>query len=66
VARARETLDCLKRFRGRVTETGQLADHQLNEIDNEVARLIDEAVAEAKAAPKPSQADLTTDVYVRY
>jgi pyruvate dehydrogenase E1 component alpha subunit len=66
VARARETLDCLKRFRGRVTETGQLADHQLNEIDNEVARLIEEAVAEAKAAPKPSEADLTTDVYVRY
>ena len=66
VARARETLDCLKRFRGRVTETGQLADHQLNEIDNEVARLIEEAVAEAKAAPKPTEADLTTDVYVRY
>jgi pyruvate dehydrogenase E1 component alpha subunit len=66
VARARDTLDCLKRFRGRVTETGQLADHQLNEIDNEVARLIEEAVAEAKAAPKPTEADLTTDVYLRY
>ena len=58
VARARETLDCLKRFRGRVTETGQLADHQLNEIDNEVDRLIDDAVTEAKAAPKPTEADL--------
>jgi pyruvate dehydrogenase E1 component alpha subunit len=66
VARARETLDCLKRFRGRVTETGQLADHQLDEIDNEVGRLIDEAVAEAKAAPKPTEADLTTDVYITY
>ena len=66
VARARETLDCLKRFRGRVTETGQLADHQLNEIDNEVDRLIDDAVTEAKAAPKPTEADLTTDVYITY
>jgi acetoin:2,6-dichlorophenolindophenol oxidoreductase subunit alpha len=66
VARARETLDCLKRFRGRVTETGQLADHQLDEIDNEVGRLIDEAVAEAKAAPKPTGVDLTTDVYITY
>ena len=66
VARARDTLDCLKRFRGRVTETGQLADHQLNEIDNDVARLIDEAVTEAKAAPKPTEADLTTDVYITY
>jgi TPP-dependent pyruvate/acetoin dehydrogenase alpha subunit len=66
VAKARETLDCLKRFRGRVTETGQLADHQLDAIDNEVDRLIDQAVAEAKAAPKPGADDLSTDVYISY
>ena len=34
--------------------------------DTEVARLIEEAVAEAKAAPEPAPAELTTDVYVSY
>ena len=38
VANARENLDCLKRFRARVTEAGQLTDAQLDEIDAEVGR----------------------------
>ena len=63
---ARDKLDCLKRFRARVTEAGQLTDAQLDQIDAEVARLVDEAVAEAKAAPKPGADDLLTDVYVSY
>jgi TPP-dependent pyruvate/acetoin dehydrogenase alpha subunit len=66
VARARETLDCLLRFRGRVTETGQLSLADLDRVDAEVATLVDEAVAEAKQAPKPTAADLTTDVYLAY
>jgi len=66
VARARETLDCLLRFRARVTGTGELAAEQLDTVDAEVAALIDEAVAEAKAAPRPTAADLTTDVYATY
>jgi pyruvate dehydrogenase E1 component alpha subunit len=66
VAQAREKLDCLKRFRARVTETGQLTGAQLDAIDAEVAALIDASVAEAKAAPQPAPADLQTDVYVTY
>lgn len=66
VAEARQQLDCLKRFRARVTETGQLEPGQLDAIDAEVAALLDTAVAEAKAAPKPTMADLETDVYVSY
>jgi len=66
VARAKESLDCLQRFRARVTGSGQLTESQLDEIDREVAALVDEAVAEAKAAPKPTAADLLTDVYVSY
>jgi pyruvate dehydrogenase E1 component alpha subunit len=38
----------------------------MDNIDREVARLIDEAVAEAKAAALPNQRDLLTDVYVAY
>jgi acetoin:2,6-dichlorophenolindophenol oxidoreductase subunit alpha len=66
VAHARENLDCLKRFRTRVVATGQPADADLDGVDSEVAVLIDESVAEAKAAPKPTRADLETDVYISY
>ncbi len=66
VARARETLDCLKRFRGRVTESGQLDASKLDAVDTQVADLIEAAVREAKEAPKPTRADLETDVYVAY
>jgi len=66
VAHARQNLDCLKRFRARVTETGQLSNAALDEVDADVLRLIEEAVVEAKAAPKPVASDLETDVYVTY
>jgi pyruvate dehydrogenase E1 component alpha subunit len=66
VAEAREKLDCLKRFRGRVTETGQLTAEQLDAVDTEVAKLIDRSVETAKAAPRPGAEDLLTDVYVSY
>jgi pyruvate dehydrogenase E1 component alpha subunit len=66
VADARERLDCLKRFRARVTEGGHLTDAQLDQIDSEVAAAIDAAVVAAKAAPKPGPDDLLTDVYVSY
>ena len=55
-----------KRFAGRVTETGELARADLDAVDAQVGALIDRAVDEAKAAPLPTEADLLTDVYVRY
>ena len=66
VEHARAELDCLKRFAARVTETGELTRPDLDAVDAEVATMIDRAVAEAKAAPPPDEADLLTDVYVRY
>jgi len=66
VARARETLDCLKRFRERVTQSGQLEASALDAIDTQVADLIEAAVVEAKQAPMPTAADLETDVYLKY
>ncbi|MGH3436864.1 MAG: thiamine pyrophosphate-dependent dehydrogenase E1 component subunit alpha [Sciscionella sp.] len=66
VARARKDTDCLKRFHARVTETGRLSGEQLDSVDREVMELVDEAVAEARSAPKPTEADLETDVYVSY
>ena len=41
-----------------------ISDAELDAIDAEVAALIDEAVAEAIAAPLPTPDKLTTDVYV--
>jgi pyruvate dehydrogenase E1 component alpha subunit len=66
VKKIRDEKDCLKLFRARVTEAGLLDDGQLKEIDDEAAKLIENAVTRAKAAPYPSAADLHTDVYFSY
>jgi acetoin:2,6-dichlorophenolindophenol oxidoreductase subunit alpha len=64
--RIREERDCLKAFRRRVGEAGLLDLDDLDGIDTEVATLIDEATAEAKAAPPPGIETVTTDVYAEY
>ncbi len=66
VNRIREQKDCLKRFAARVTGEGLVAAGELAAIDDEVLRLIEDAVAQAKAAPDPLPEDLTTDVYIKY
>jgi TPP-dependent pyruvate/acetoin dehydrogenase alpha subunit len=66
VEHARAELDCLSRFAARVTETSELAQADLDAIDAEIGAEIDKAVDDAKAAPLPTEADLLTDVYVRY
>jgi TPP-dependent pyruvate/acetoin dehydrogenase alpha subunit len=62
----RANRDCLKLFSARVMQAGAIGADELEAIDREVARLIDEAVASAKAAPLPAPRDLATDVYVSY
>jgi pyruvate dehydrogenase E1 component alpha subunit len=66
VAQARAELDCLLRFRARVVETGRVGADALDAVETEVLALVDRAVEQAKAAPKPGQEDLLTDVYIRY
>ncbi|MBS0380337.1 MAG: thiamine pyrophosphate-dependent dehydrogenase E1 component subunit alpha [Proteobacteria bacterium] len=66
VARHRETMDCLKRFRARMAKDGPLSGAELDAIDQVVVAEVDTAVKAAKASPLPTEADLTTDVYVRY
>jgi TPP-dependent pyruvate/acetoin dehydrogenase alpha subunit len=66
VEQAKEQLDCLLRFRSRVIETGQLSAERLDQVDVEVAALIDDAVAKAKAGTAPTADDLLTDVYISY
>jgi acetoin:2,6-dichlorophenolindophenol oxidoreductase subunit alpha len=62
----RNYLDCLSFFKARVTSGGLLENDAFDQIDREVAELIESAVAEAKAAPPPTADDLTTDVYKSY
>lgn len=64
--KARAERDCLDIFRRRVTEAALLENDQLDAIDREVLGLIDEATAEAKAAPAPAIEQLFTDVYLSY
>ena len=62
----REHNDCLMQFRDRVTRAGRVQASQLDQIDSEVDLLIENAVRKAKSDPKPSAADLLSDVYVSY
>jgi acetoin:2,6-dichlorophenolindophenol oxidoreductase subunit alpha len=62
----RRTRDCLDSFARRVTDAGMLSREELDEIDRSVRTLIEESVAEAKAAPDPTPEDVLTDVYVAY
>jgi pyruvate dehydrogenase E1 component alpha subunit len=62
----RANKDCIKKFSVAVTGAGVVSAAELKAIDGEVLGLIEEAVKQAKAAPLPTAADLTTDVYVNY
>ncbi|TVT82970.1 thiamine pyrophosphate-dependent dehydrogenase E1 component subunit alpha [Pseudomonas sp. H3(2019)] len=62
----REHNDCLMQLRERIIRAGQAQASQLDQIDSEVDLLIENAVRKAKSAPKPSAADLLSDVYVSY
>jgi len=66
VERLRAEKDCLDLFRRKVTEAGLLDAAQLDAIDAEVGRLIDDATAAAASAPRPTPDDLLTDVYASY
>jgi TPP-dependent pyruvate/acetoin dehydrogenase alpha subunit len=66
VKKIREGRDCLTNFSQRVTLAGLLKRCELDQIDAEVLAVIEDSVVMAKAASKPSAADLLTDVYVSY
>ncbi len=66
IERIRETRDALKIFRAKTGAAKLLDAAELDAIDAEVAALIDEAVAEARAAERPTADDVLTDVYISY
>jgi pyruvate dehydrogenase E1 component alpha subunit len=62
----RDSKDCIRMFRSRVTEAGLLDGRQLDDVDAEVLSLIGRSVDRAKAAPYPRPEALGTDVYISY
>ena len=66
VERLRETRDCLKNFRARVTSASLLSDADLDALDADVMDAIDAAVAAARAAARPTAEDVLSDVYISY
>jgi len=66
VSKLREEKDSLKIFRQHVTEADLLAHDELDKVDQEVAKLIDDSVSESQSAPPPQPDKLATDVYVSY
>ncbi|MGA8399118.1 MAG: thiamine pyrophosphate-dependent dehydrogenase E1 component subunit alpha, partial [Stellaceae bacterium] len=62
----RENRDCLKHFRSRVSEAALLELDALDAVDAEVSSMIDQAIADARAALPPGASQLLTDVYVSY
>lgn len=64
--RIREHSDCLKKFRTRVSEAKLLRDADLDAVDADVAKLIDDSVAAARAAARPTAVDVLADVYISY
>jgi pyruvate dehydrogenase E1 component alpha subunit len=66
VERLRETADPLVKFEARLVSDFDIGADELREIDEEIIELIEDKVAVAKAAPKPSNDALYTDVYGSY
>lgn len=66
VDRLRETADPLVKFEQRVTADFDVGADELREIDEEIAEIIEDKVAVAKAAAKPSNDALYADVYGSY
>ena len=66
VEEIRKNRDCLKKFFQQVTQTDALNKSDLDGVDQEISVLINEAFDEAQKAPRPTETDLLSDVYINY
>ncbi|KAJ1996079.1 alpha subunit of pyruvate dehydrogenase [Coemansia spiralis] len=61
----RSTSDPITGYKHRLLEASVITEEEIKAIDKEAKRLIDEALAKAKAVPEPQDAELWTDIYVK-
>ena len=66
VDRVKQSMDSLDIFRQRVVEASLLKTDELEAIDDCIKADIAKVMVDAKAAALPTEADLMTDIYVRY
>ena len=66
IDRLRETRDCLKNFRAKVTNASLLSHADLDAVDADVMDAIEAAVGAARAADRPTAEDVLADVYISY
>lgn len=66
IDKVKETMDCLKVFKTRVSEAGLLDARELADVETESRALIADCLAAAKAGNFPTSEDLLTDVYINY
>lgn len=64
--RIRAERDCLTAFREKVRMEGSVTHAALDQVDEDVAALIDDAVAQARADAEPDPANVADDVYADY
>ena len=66
VSTIRSSSDCIQQFRARVLADQSMTPAELDAIESDVARLVDDSVVTAKAGRPPELRSLTKDVYVSY
>lgn len=66
VDRVRQSADAIDGFRQRVVEASLLKAEELDAADAQIKTGVERAVLAAKKSPMPTEADLMTDIYVRY
>lgn len=66
IDRIRDTRDCLKKFRAKVTGAKLLTHEDLDAVDEDALGAIEAAVTAARAAARPTAEDVLTDVYISY
>ena len=64
--RIRKEKDCLTILRNKAIAAGLVTGEELDNVDKEVIRQLDDAVEHARQAPLPVADDLLSDVYVSY
>jgi len=64
--RIRAERDCITNFRAHVAKANLVDVADLDAIDDDVMKTIEDAVAAARAAARPTPEDVLADVYISY
>lgn len=66
IDRIRATRDCIRNFRTRIVDAGVMSAEDFDALDKEVLGQIDDAVSQARSAPRPTPDQVLENVYISY